>query len=60
MLFRNVEILLEVFGGMAIMKECPVEAYIRSAINNQHPGSTPIMNLIKNMEFIDEFTPTGR
>jgi len=59
MSLRTCEIVAEVFAGMAVMKELPIEGYIRATYTWLHGGSTANMNLIKCMQSIEDFVPTG-
>jgi alkylation response protein AidB-like acyl-CoA dehydrogenase len=56
---RLVSIVTEVFGGMGMLKEFPVESWVRSIILYNHIGGTRTMDLIKTMPVIEDLRPVG-
>lgn len=56
---RLVSIATEVFGSVGMLKEYPVEAWVRSLILYNHIGGTRTMDLIKTMPAIEDFKPVG-
>jgi len=56
---RTCEIIAEVFGSQAVVKDLPIEGYIRGAYGYYHSRSTVGLELIKCMETIEDLVPTG-